>query len=104
MSEQLWYRNEKTGAVVQQAKEARAMLAQSEWFPLSDEDVAAREQAAADAVAADEQAMQKAVERQRAAAAAADAAVVKAEVEAEAAGAEPPAAPRKRSSIEKEPK
>lgn len=98
MTEQLWYRHSETEAVVQQPKDAQAMLAASGWFPLSDEDVAALEQAAANAVAADERAMQESVERQRAAAA--ETAVVGAAATVEAAEIEPPAA-RKRSSTEK---
>ena len=57
MSEQIWYRHDGLDTVVKQPKDARAQLAQSGWFPLSDEDVAALEKAAADAVAADEKAM-----------------------------------------------
>jgi hypothetical protein len=57
MSEPIWYRHDGLDTVVKQPKDARAQLAQSGWFPLSDKDVAALEQAAADAVAADEEAM-----------------------------------------------
>lgn len=57
MSEQIWYRHDGLDTVTQQPKDARAQLAQSGWFPLSNEDVAALEKAAADAVAADEKAM-----------------------------------------------
>jgi hypothetical protein len=57
MTEMIWYRHSETDAVVEQPLSAQPFLAQSGWFPLSAEDVAAREQAAADAVAADEKAM-----------------------------------------------
>jgi dTDP-4-amino-4,6-dideoxygalactose transaminase len=57
VSEQIWYRHDGLDTPSLQPKDARAELAQSGWFPLSDEDVAALEQAAADAVAADEKAM-----------------------------------------------
>jgi hypothetical protein len=57
MSGQIWYRHDGLDTVTKQPKDAQAQLAQSGWFPLSDEDVAALEQAAVDAVAADEKAM-----------------------------------------------
>ena len=58
MSEQIWYRHDGLDTVTKQPKDAQAQLAQSGWFPLSEKDVAALEQAATDAVAADEKAMQ----------------------------------------------
>lgn len=72
MSDQIWYRHDELDTVTKQPKEARAMLAASGWLPLSDEDVAALEQAAIDAVAADEQAMQAQVAKSADAAAAAE--------------------------------
>jgi dTDP-4-amino-4,6-dideoxygalactose transaminase len=57
VSDLVWYRHDGLNTVAQQPKDARAQLAQSGWIPLSDEDVAALEQAAADAVADDEKAM-----------------------------------------------
>lgn len=92
MSEQIWYRHSETDAVVQQAKEARAMLAASGWFPLSDEDVAALEQSAADAVAADEKAMTDQVAKSAEARAAAERA---AQADAEKSLAPPDETPTK---------
>jgi hypothetical protein len=57
MTEFIWYRHDGLDTVTRQPKSARAELAQSGWFPLSDEDVAAHEKATADAVAADEKDM-----------------------------------------------
>ena len=57
MTDFIWYRHDDLDTVVQQPKDARAQLAQSGWFPLSDKDVAAHEQAIVDAVAADEKAL-----------------------------------------------
>lgn len=61
MSDLIWYRHEQAGEALQ-PRAARPLLAQSGWFPMPEEEVAAREQAAVDAVLADEQAMQAAPE------------------------------------------
>jgi hypothetical protein len=57
MTEFIWYRHDGLDTVSQQPKDAQAQLAQGGWIPLSDKDVDALDQAAADAVAADEKAM-----------------------------------------------
>lgn len=54
----IWYRHDGLDTVTWQPRDALAQLAQGGWYPLPEEDVAALEQAAADAVAADERAMQ----------------------------------------------
>jgi len=59
----IWYRHDGLDVVAQQPKDAQPQLAQSGWFPLPAEDVAALEQAAADAVAADEKAMTESAAR-----------------------------------------
>lgn len=58
MTDFIWYRNAELDQVAYQPDTARAMLAQAGWFPLSAEEVAEREQAALDAAAAAERAMQ----------------------------------------------
>ena len=91
MTEQIWYRHDGLDTVTKQPKDARAQLAQSGWFPLSDEDVDALEQAAADAVAADEKAMTDSVAESVAARAAAERAALADAEKALAPPDEPPA-------------
>jgi hypothetical protein len=72
VSEQIWYRHDGLDTVVKQPRDARAQLAQSGWFPLPEKDVAARDQAAVDAIDADEKAMQAQVAKSAEATAAAE--------------------------------
>jgi hypothetical protein len=62
VTEFIWYSHQESGARTYQPESARPMLANSGWFPLPDEDLAAAEQAEADEVAAAEQAMREQAE------------------------------------------
>ena len=56
-TEFLWYRHQDSGALALQAKSAQPILAQSGWFPLSEDEAAAREQEELDAAIAADRAM-----------------------------------------------
>lgn len=59
MSETIWIKHAETGGIVEVPRDALAMYRQSGWDVLTDEEIAGREQAAADEVAAAEYAMQE---------------------------------------------
>jgi hypothetical protein len=59
VSETVWIKHPETGGVVEVPRDALAMYRQSGWDLLTDEEIAEREQAAANEVAAAERAMQE---------------------------------------------